>query len=585
MIKKRFLSLLALLMTAVTGAWAQEQSETIATTAANWVEGLIVEGTHFTISNNGNDADADGMFAEYGITVTPKNGETITKVVISCTLYPENVNDGNTSVSSGTKKITNSGGTITVTGVNASTFTFTCSHDYPQFGQFVVYYTPAASTQATGYFDHCTAHHGSIFVDGWAFDPDQSSVSIQVHAYIWYDTPASGRHMPAVVINTDVARSDVNSAYGITGLHGFERYITVPAGTYTVEIYAIDITGDGNPKLPGYGNITVTVGDPYNITYDANGGSDAPDAQQKGENVQLTLSSTVPTRTGYTFAGWNTASDGSGTAYAAGATYTANADLTLYAQWTQNTATLTDGNDLSALSAWAGKTCTVTYTRSFTAGKPSTVCLPFAYTPQGEEKFYSFTGIKEDDGNYTAYMTEVVSPLVANTPYLFMPTGDADFSGTYAIPSTIAAGTTTSGDWTFIGTYSTINWTDAPTGIYGFSAQNVDEQGISQGQFVKVGEYVRVKPMRCYLQYGNGTSDWAGARGMTRAAAEPLPETIGVRLISANDEVTAIGTLHTRTGEVSFDSEAWYTLDGKRLSTQPNTKGIYVNNGKKVVIK
>ena len=53
------------------------------------------------------------------------------------------------------------------------------------------------------------------------------------------------------------------------------------------------------------------------------------------------------------------------------------------------------------------------------------------------------------------------------------------------------------------------------------------------------------------------------------------------------DEVTptAIGTLHTRTGEVSFDSEAWYTLDGKRLNAKPNTKGIYVNNGKKVVIK
>ena len=196
-----------------------------------------------------------------------------------------------------------------------------------------------AGTQATGYFDHCTAHHGSIFVDGWAYDPDQSSVSIQVHAYIWSGTSASGSHMPVVVIDTDVQRSDVNSAKGITGIHGFERYITVPAGTYTVEIYAIDKNGDGNPKLPvavpgdpTYITVTVT-GDPYNITYDANGGSGAPAAQQKGENVQLTLSSTVPTRTGYTFAGWNTASDGSGTAYAAGATYTANAALTLYAQW------------------------------------------------------------------------------------------------------------------------------------------------------------------------------------------------------------------------------------------------------------
>ncbi len=246
--------------------------------------------------------------------------------------------------------------------------------------------------------------------------------------------------------------------------------------------------------------------------------------------------------------------------------------------------TLTDGNNLSALLPYAGKTCTVTYTRSFTASKPSTVCLPFAYTPQGEEKFYSFTGINEDGGNYTADMTEVVSPLVANTPYLFMPTGDADFSGTYAIPASITAGSTTSGAWTFIGTYSTIEWTSAPTEpTYGFSAQAAND-GITQGQFVKVGSYVRIKPMRAYLQYNGSDSQFANARSLTRAAAttsdDTLPETIGVRLISANGEVTAIGTL-----EVSFDSEAWYTLDGKRLNAKPNTKGIYVNNGKKVVIK
>jgi uncharacterized repeat protein (TIGR02543 family) len=38
------------------------------------------------------------------------------------------------------------------------------------------------------------------------------------------------------------------------------------------------------------------------------------------------------TRTGYTFAGW-TAADGSSTSYAAGATYSANSAVTLYARW------------------------------------------------------------------------------------------------------------------------------------------------------------------------------------------------------------------------------------------------------------
>ena len=135
--KFRLLTLLALLMTVVTGAWAQEQSETIATTAQ------IVEGTHFTISNNGGYVNAQGMNADEGITVTAKNGETITKVFIICPVGYSNVHDYNTSISSGTKEVTDAG-VINVTGVNASTFTFTCSDTSPQFSQFVVYYTTEA---------------------------------------------------------------------------------------------------------------------------------------------------------------------------------------------------------------------------------------------------------------------------------------------------------------------------------------------------------------------------------------------------------------------------------------------------------
>ncbi len=72
----------------------------------------------------------------------------------------------------------------------------------------------------------------------------------------------------------------------------------------------------------------------YTISYNANGGSGAPSSQTKDGGIDLTLSSTVPTRTGYAFAGWNTKADGSGTSYASGATFTGNADTMLYAQWT-----------------------------------------------------------------------------------------------------------------------------------------------------------------------------------------------------------------------------------------------------------
>jgi hypothetical protein len=231
----------------------------------------------------------------------------------------------------------------------------------------------------------------------------------------------------------------------------------------------------------------------------------------------------------------------------------------------------------------------VTYSRSFTEAKSSTVCLPFAFAKGSVGTFYTFTGIsKNESGEYIATMTEYTGDnLVANTPYLFTPstTGDVDFSGTYTLPASITAGSTTSGDWTYLGTYKTISWTEAPTGIYGFSAQAVEEQGISQGQFVKVGAYVRIKPMRCYLKYKSGSANYAGARGMNRAADEELPETIKVRLIGADGEVTAIGSLQTKTGEVTFDKDAWYSLDGRRIEGKPTVKGIYVNNGKKVIIK
>ena len=73
----------------------------------------------------------------------------------------------------------------------------------------------------------------------------------------------------------------------------------------------------------------------YTIMYNANNGSGAPSSQTKVQNVDVTLSTTVPTRSGYQFAGWNTSANGSGTSYAAGAVYSENSNVTLYAQWKQ----------------------------------------------------------------------------------------------------------------------------------------------------------------------------------------------------------------------------------------------------------
>ena len=70
------------------------------------------------------------------------------------------------------------------------------------------------------------------------------------------------------------------------------------------------------------------------ITFNANGGSGTvPSTISTYVGVANTIPSNSLTRTGYTFNSWNTASDGSGTAYATGSTITPTGNVTLYAQW------------------------------------------------------------------------------------------------------------------------------------------------------------------------------------------------------------------------------------------------------------
>lgn len=71
----------------------------------------------------------------------------------------------------------------------------------------------------------------------------------------------------------------------------------------------------------------------YTVSYNANGGSGAPNSQTKTWGTNLTLSSTKPTRSGYAFQGWGTSTTDTTVDYAAGGTYTANAGDTLYAIW------------------------------------------------------------------------------------------------------------------------------------------------------------------------------------------------------------------------------------------------------------
>lgn len=135
---------------------------------------------------------------------------------------------------------------------------------------------------------------------------------------------------------------------------------------YTVTVYGI--VRSTKKDWDGYSmqasvSLTVPALTSYAVTYNANEGTGAPATQSKYYNVTLTLQSGIPTRTGYTFTNWNTLSNPSettpGTTYQPGASYTANAAMTLYAQWVPNTYTVVyDKNDINATGTMENSTFT-----------------------------------------------------------------------------------------------------------------------------------------------------------------------------------------------------------------------------------
>jgi hypothetical protein len=191
----------------------------------------------------------------------------------------------------------------------------------------------------------------------------------------------------------------------------------------------------------------------------------------------------------------------------------------------------------------------VVLTRNFNAGW-NTVCLPFAVTDIEEffgadAKVYEFNDFAGDAISFSK-----VTETAAATPYLVYAPAEKEYSSV-TLPnvtlSDAAAGTVTKNGVTFQGTYATMA-AGKMTGKYGVTAA---------GKIAKAGANASLKGFRAYF--------------------EGVPATARIFI---DGEATGIGSI-TADGELQMENV--YNLNGQRVENAH--KGLYIVNGKKVVVK
>ena len=206
---------------------------------------------------------------------------------------------------------------------------------------------------------------------------------------------------------------------------------TTPAGTSGNLGQVIAVAGAGDITRAGYtfvgwntvaggtgqaaslgGSYTVPLGNSTlyaqwatTVTFDANGGTGSMSNQTASTATALTTNGFA--RTGYSFAGWNTAANGSGTAYANLASYPFAVSATLYAQWTA-TVTFDANGGTGSMTSQTASAATALTTNSFTRS---------GYTFTGWNTAANATG--------TAYANLASYPFATNATMYAQWTADA----------------------------------------------------------------------------------------------------------------------------------------------------------------
>lgn len=132
------------------------------------------------------------------------------------------------------------------------------------------------------------------------------------------------------------------------------------------------------------------------VTFDANGGTGSM-SDQYGRNSEVLTANTF-SRSGYTFAGWNTSADGSGSTHADSASFAFSGNQTLYAQWTALPSAPSSSSSSSGGSSSSGATPATTTPPIIlgSAPKASTVPTPTPLTVQDTRTPSSLTLWKDN---------------------------------------------------------------------------------------------------------------------------------------------------------------------------------------------
>ena len=166
--------------------------------------------------------------------------------------------------------------------------------------------------------------------------------------------------------------------------------VTLPSDTnpgYSFTGWGTDPLGLSQPYYPAGASFSISAGGAllfaqwtantsYTVSFNANAVGATGTMAPETDNVPTALTLNNFSYTGYSFAGWATAANGTGTAYADGASYPFTASATLYAQWTENTIDTVNFDSMGGVAVL-----------SLSGPDGSSVTLPSDTNPG-----YSFTG-------------------------------------------------------------------------------------------------------------------------------------------------------------------------------------------------